>query len=841
VAKLNGTLSGGETKIATYLSSNQSDATMEAQVLKGKYRIVYMTPERISYSSSFLRKLAQLHTSQTLKVCCVAIDECHCVSEWGHDFRPSYRSIGPSIRSLVELKDVPLIALTATAIEKVKQDVVSSLQMVNPCMVTKSVDRDNLILEVKSRSKGLRQLWLDLGLDKVKRIPSTIIYAASRSQVEEIANYLTQQLANHDMNGTNVVLPYHAGMSAAARTAAHTSFLISTTPIIVATIAFGMGIDKTDIRRIYHYGPPKTMEEYYQQIGRAGRDGVTSKCILYTNGNGDFDKYKSDFYQKGNDMEDSLTALRKFALNVEECRRKMILEYYGEETSSGWRCGTCDNCCNLKTFANDTERDFGSKENGGVARIVLSSLHVLSSPSKSVLEKVMNGGTVETYRYNYGVLGGRSAEEARDDLLQMKEVFMGEGKKKKRLLKECCKEILPGLISRGYVRQGTKKSNRNPSGFSSTWTTYDITPQGIKALNNINKPIMLPVPPAIREAERLEEEKRQELLSSLSNAGVDLAQVPKEELENGDGEVLAALKQWHSYLERLQKTGNNKRVDEMDDLRSRIEAWRSDMAVQFRMAPASVMEEHAVVKIAYTVASMGVGVRVNKDALFAAGVRSGGLDALVTTLVEWMDEKNKKNEVEGSGNNKTASGTGKVTRPMSFQTHTFKPSKSWEYAVYKPNKKTGLATWESSYNRFLAGEHAQTIAMTPANGRPIQVGTVVGHILDGLTHGREVDLKRLSSESTPPNEEEWDKLLMCESETGFDITGDPSTSGVDGGHFVMKDFLCPVMGNAFVMKDYTERSEEEKAEFSKWCGVLKWYMSLRRAGYIPSFDSHILV
>ena len=162
-------------------------------------------------------------------------------------------------------------------------------------------------------------------------------------------------------------------------------------------------------------------------------------------------------------------------------------------------------------------------------------------------------------------------------------------------------------------------------------------------------------------------------------------------------------------------------------------------------------------------------------------------------------------------------------------------NQSCSHPVYKPQKKTGKATWEVSYDRFVNGEHPQTIAMTQTSGKPIQVATVVGHLLQALEQGRAIDIHRLSTSDTPPTKNEWEELERCSIETGLDVKGDPATSGVDSGRFTMKDFLVPIMGNSFCLKEYTERTPEESALFSKWCGLLKFYMAMKRVNYTPSF------
>mmetsp|Transcript_31787 Transcript_31787/g.76977 ORF Transcript_31787/g.76977 Transcript_31787/m.76977 type:complete len:373 (-) Transcript_31787:150-1268(-) len=359
------------------------------------------------------------------------------------------------------------------------------------------------------------------------------------------------------------------------------------------------------------------------------------------------------------------------------------------------------------------------------------------------------------------------------------------------------------------------------------YLVYDLTPKGKVVLSSGE--IVLPVPPSVREQEKLEEEKMRKTLAELEGKGVDLQQIPQEELEAGDGEAISALKRWYSYIDYWEGRERSDVVDRLDDLKGRIEAWRMDMAERFRMAPASVMEEHLLVKVAYAAASLRAGTRMDEDALVAAGVRSNGIDELTATLADWAktwkeDEKDGANDGDGAGDS-----------TMSFAPGAFCPKNSWAYAVYKPNKKTGKATWELSYDRFVEGQNPQTIAMTQKSGKPIQVATVVGHILEAIVQGRAVDLGRLALVEPPPVRSDWEEMIRCERDTGLDPTGDPATSGPAGERFAMKDFLLPIMGNSFVLKEWKERTPVESAKFTKWCGCLKWYLALRRVGYEPTF------
>ena len=341
---------------------------------------------------------------------------------------------------------------------------------------------------------------------------------------------------------------------------------------------------------------------------------------------------------------------------------------------------------------------------------------------------------------------------------------------------------------------------------------------------------MLITPASLREMERIEEEKLKETISNLEKAGVDLQQIPKHELENGDGDVLKALRTWYNYIDNLRKNERFDKVDQMDELHSYIDAWRMDMAVRYKMSPVAVMPDHLLVKIAYAVATFRGNQKIDKGALIAAGLRSRGIETLIDTISEWQSKYTDNTEL--------ASESSSPEEPMILPESPFTPKTGWRFATYKPNKKTGLASWESSYNRFQAGEHPQTIAMSPTNGRPIQVATVIGHVLDGLTLGRPLSLNRLAQhmEPAPPNRAEWDTFVQLETDTGIDITGDPDTSGVNGEKFRVADFLSPIFGEAFMAKDYNDRTVEEKIKYAKWCKLLKWYMTLRRVGFQPTFE-----
>ena len=840
VHKLNGLLG---TDLAVFLGSGQMDSMAEERAMAGEYSLVYVTPEKLC-SGNFLDRLGRLHASGGGggggggRICLIAVDEAHCVSEWGVDFRPEYRRIGEAVRSHPALSQIPLLALTATAVPRVRDDILASLRMApDTRVIQQSFDRENLAIEVRRKPStgGSYRTALRPLVDELLGLvaggsaasgssggASTIIYCPTKQAVDDISRHLSQQFA---AAGSNVrAQPYHAGLDAASRTDAHTNFLVGRTQVVVATVAFGMGIDKPDTRRVVHWGAPKTVEEYYQQIGRAGRDGLPATALMFAD-DSDFSRYKSSFYL-GNltaaaraATERSIDALRAFAMDGEACRRATLLRFFEEEPNFGERCGTCDTCRDRARHADDRERDFG--EDG--ARLVLGAVDALKDQALGTVEKVLNGNVVETYRYRYGAM----PDAVRDGLVRQRASMA------KKRPTAFFRELVPALVSRGYLIKGESSSQRSGSSYSNTWTTYNIAPRGKRALENASEPIILPVPASLRDVEQIEEEKRQKTLSQLKDAGYDLDRIPQAEIEVGDGEVIRALKQWHNYIDGLRRRESFDRVKQLDDLKSRIEAWRSDMAQKFRMAPASVMEEHLVVKISYVTASLPNGSMIDRDVLHSAGVRSRGLDNLSEALSEWISQTRHSNGGAGGNSTVAPSSSGKMVFPPGY---SYTAPCPWNYAAYKPNKKTGLATWESSYNRFTEGEHPAAIAMNPVSGRAITVNTVIKHILDGLVLGRPVHLGRLADVAPAPNREEWEMLCKCEDVTAIDVTGDPSTSGADGGAFRMTDLLLPVMGNEFAAKDYKDRTEEEKATFGRWCGALNWFLALRRANYTPSFE-----
>ncbi len=311
---------------AAFLNSTLSKKVvnqMKEDLSSGIIKLLYIAPESFT-------KQETLDFLNTLKLSFVAIDETHCISDWGHDFRPEYRKIRQSINSLGTL---PIIALTATATTRVQKDIIKNLEIENSQFFKSSFDRKNLHYLVKPKIEADKQIAQYI---KKNQGQAGIIYCHSRKTVEKLAEFLS-------INGIKAA-PYHAGLDSNSRIKNQESFIKEEIDIIVATIAFGMGIDKPDVRFVIHYDMPKSLEGYYQETGRAGRDGLRSLCILFYSSK---DATKLEKFNKDKPVSEKINAktliqeVKKYAI-CPICRRKQLLYYFGEEYSGN--CNNCDNC-----------------------------------------------------------------------------------------------------------------------------------------------------------------------------------------------------------------------------------------------------------------------------------------------------------------------------------------------------------------------------------------------------------------------------------------------------------------------------------------------------------------
>lgn len=425
-----------EDGVAHFINSSLNKSAIDqvkSDILAGKTKLLYVAPESLTKEENieFLREV---------KISFYAVDEAHCISEWGHDFRPEYRRIRPIIN---EIGKAPLIALTATATPKVQHDIQKNLGMVDAHVFKSSFNRPNLYYEVRPKTANVDK-------DIIKFIrnnpdKSGIIYCLSRKKVEELAEIL-------QANGINA-RAYHAGMDSATRTMNQDDFLMEKTDVIVATIAFGMGIDKPDVRYVIHYDIPKSLEGYYQETGRAGRDGGEGMCItFYTNK----DLQKLEKFMQGKpvaEQEIGKQLLLETAAYAESsvCRRKALLHYFGEEYTEE-NCGNCDNCLNPK-------KQVEAKE-------------LLCA----VIETVI--AVKENFKADYiiDVLLGKETSEIQAHIHEDLEVFgSGMGEEDKVLNAVIRQALIAGYLSKDVENYGTlkvtdagRKFLKNPQSFKIT-------------------------------------------------------------------------------------------------------------------------------------------------------------------------------------------------------------------------------------------------------------------------------------------------------------------------------------------------------------------------------------
>ncbi|MDP2415372.1 DNA helicase RecQ [Daejeonella sp.] len=326
---------GGTDSIAHFLNSslNKSEISrVKEDVTNGETKLLYVAPESLTKPENvdFLRGIS---------ISFVAVDEAHCISEWGHDFRPEYRRIRQVIDNIGD--NIPIIALTATATPKVQQDIQKNLQMNNAALFKSSFNRPNLFYEVRAKRNVIKEI---VRYAKMNSGKSGIVYCLSRKKVEEVAEALK-------LNGIKA-LPYHAGLDPKTRAETQDNFLMEDVDVIVATIAFGMGIDKPDVRYVIHHDIPKSMEGYYQETGRSGRDGGEGICVAFYSQK-DIDKLTKFMKDKPVSEREIGTQILKEVIDYAEssvCRRKQILHYFGENFNETGCNSMCDNCRHTKKY-----------------------------------------------------------------------------------------------------------------------------------------------------------------------------------------------------------------------------------------------------------------------------------------------------------------------------------------------------------------------------------------------------------------------------------------------------------------------------------------------------------
>ena len=380
---------------ATFLNSTldaEESRRRIAGLHRGEYKLLYIAPERLMLSGT--QEMLESWSPQ-----CIAIDEAHCISEWGHDFRPEYRQLADLRHSFGQ---IPMMALTATATERVRADIVSQLRLQEPAKFIASFNRPNLQYRVTPRRSALRQV---LGVIKKHEGESGIIYCSSRNGTERLAERLKE-------NGIEAA-PYHAGMDAGARSRNQEAFICDDLQVICATIAFGMGIDKPDVRFVIHQDLPKNLEGYYQETGRAGRDGLSADCVLLFNA-ADVTKQTGFIEEKDDEHEQAVARqlLQQMVHYAEsrECRRRVLLDYFSE-TFEEDNCGACDNCLEPKETFDGTEAAtkllaciYRVREHGGFS---VGLNHIVDVLCGADTEKIRRWNHDQLSTYNIGDEFGR--------------------------------------------------------------------------------------------------------------------------------------------------------------------------------------------------------------------------------------------------------------------------------------------------------------------------------------------------------------------------------------------------------------------------------------------------
>ena len=383
-------------EVAHFLNSSLTKAQMKKvkqDITDGKTKLLYVAPETLT-------KEENIEFFQNNDISFVAVDEAHCISEWGHDFRPEYRRIRVMLDAIA--RDVPIMALTATATPKVQQDILKNLDMGGEHTYISSFNRDNLFYEIRPKIKKDQTIRQIIQVIKEEfRNESGIIYVQNRKTAEDLA----QMLSVNDIKAA----PYHAGLDPKTRSKTQDDFLMENIDVICATIAFGMGIDKPDVRFVIHYDMPKSIENYYQETGRAGRDGIMGKCIAFYNYNDilRLEKFLRDKPVAEREMGAQLMQEVVAYAETASCRRRFLLHYFGEEFEEE-HCGKmCDNCKNPKEKVDVQEE---------MAQVIESVLELNQNYlMKTIVDFILGRETKEMKDFRFNQLDNYAIGEGRDE------------------------------------------------------------------------------------------------------------------------------------------------------------------------------------------------------------------------------------------------------------------------------------------------------------------------------------------------------------------------------------------------------------------------------------------
>lgn len=541
--------------VAHFINSSLSKVAIDkvkTDITEGRTKLLYVAPEQLTKESN-------IEFLQSVKISFFAVDEAHCISEWGHDFRPEYRKIRPIISRICK---APVIALTATATEKVKADIKRNLGMLDAIEFSSSFNRPNLYYQVEPKTVAVER-------DIIKFIKahagkSGIIYCLSRKGVEE----LTEVLLTNDIKAA----AYHAGLDAQKRSDTQDAFLKEEIDVIVATIAFGMGIDKPDVRFVIHYDIPKSLEGYYQETGRAGRDGGQGICLAFYSYK---DLQKLEKFMEGkpmNEQEIGRQLLKEIAAYAESavCRRKLLLHYFGEQYPHEY-CGNCDNCKNPKHQVE------GKKYLQQVIEVILATKE--NFRDEHIKDILMGNATDEVTAHHHDDLELFAAAE--DDTephlwnAVMRQAllagYLSKDMENYGVLKVTAagKKWLKAPTSFKIVEDNDFDEEENPtSGFSSTATALD--PQLYKMLMDLRKKMSreLDVPPYV-----IFQETSLEAMASIYPQTI-------EELQNIPGVGAGKAKRYgQQFCELIRRHCIDNDIERPEDVRIRSVARKPQIKV----------------------------------------------------------------------------------------------------------------------------------------------------------------------------------------------------------------------------------------------------------------------
>eukprot|EP00756_Hemistasia_phaeocysticola_P000836 Hpha_TRINITY_DN10605_c0_g1::TRINITY_DN10605_c0_g1_i1::g.156684::m.156684 len=618
VSRLNATVGAGEA-IACCLGSAQPSLLVPREAFEGKYRVVYCTPEFFCGRG----RAGVQHLAEQGMLCVVAVDEAHCVSQWGYDFRPEFLKVGP-----MRPKGVPLLALTATASQECRDDIVAKLNMHNPVRLLSTFDRPNLELSCSRRGKRFHELSsfiADIRLEKVSGVVgATLVYTPTIKGAEKVATWIRKELASDGIE----VQAYHSGLSMRSRRYVQEGFLSGRVSVVVATVAFGMGIDKPDIRRVIHFGAPKTVEEYVHQTGRAGRDGLRSHCHFIAS-DADFTRFANGFYigrlpttVKETTMR-STEALRRFHCDPFECRRKMLLDYFGESPSFGERCGECDNCLVAQGGEGSMRRNLRPLVTPVMRAVyVLEPLHGSSGVPWRRIKKLFTGQIGANQEVHPDIQ--RQFSEVRELYMGLPTVQRTDAVQRDLLsvLTDCDDPLLQRCMGRPWGMS---------SGSFAAYEGFKLTATGYRRLSD-DEPITLVVPRSLRNTEKRLQATTMKSAKTLSKSGVDPDRVPAAEIAKGSGPTMEMMLRWSVKMNTLREKGQGGTAKRHEALLDKLSEWRQLAAQALRSAPTAILPDHLLREIA-------LNCPRSLEELTGLGVRIRGSEMIVDMVLQHFPEE----------------------------------------------------------------------------------------------------------------------------------------------------------------------------------------------------------